>query len=434
MMRLYFSGTPQPTIAKKAGVDQSTVSIYASRFKNRATEVGLRAAGKEVNVFDEVEGLRSLSAELSKVNLTVEDAKQGLGILTSFMKLGIAPENHTALIRVCEDIGDPRFVRAAVKLSQIEANVNMSYEEVISRFETVTSSLPSVQKSLTSAQTEIKSLNHSVAQKRRELTNLDARLAQLDNEARIREARLKQDLDAKMKQLNVREKEIEEVWNFKTYLRRLGLEIPTLAKLAKEFDYDRHQTSGAKLEQALERFGSLQNAVEKLEQLKREYEKHIEFVKEQAAQLGKVKAQLLAETKALREKLSRQTEQLQSQSRRIQARELQYYLFEGFIAMVEGSPSVTKSIEDLVAMFQWLLDSGWQKVLEPHQLRSIFVNNVMGQFLNSFRCSNCDTVLIMNRGAPSKYFVGPLSCPACCHRGAVRSDDSFLRALVSADS
>ena len=100
ILRNYFSGMPQCDIAKKAVVDQSTVSIYSSRFKQRAAEVGLLAAGKEFGVFNEINALRSLSAELFTHKLTVDEANQGLKIIKAFIKLGIMPEQHTELVKL----------------------------------------------------------------------------------------------------------------------------------------------------------------------------------------------------------------------------------------------------------------------------------------------------------------------------------------------
>lgn len=74
ILRDYFRGLPQTKIAKEAGVDQSSISHYASRFKGTAAEYGLLAAGKEYQVFNEVESLRSLSVELYKSKLTAEEA------------------------------------------------------------------------------------------------------------------------------------------------------------------------------------------------------------------------------------------------------------------------------------------------------------------------------------------------------------------------
>lgn len=85
----YFSGIPQMKIAKKSGVDQSSVSHYASRFRQRTAEIGIVAAGKEYEVYEEVTALRSLSVELAKVRMTVEEAREGVRIMREFDKLGV---------------------------------------------------------------------------------------------------------------------------------------------------------------------------------------------------------------------------------------------------------------------------------------------------------------------------------------------------------
>lgn len=107
VFRLFFSGMPQLDIAEKAGVDQSTVSLYASRFRNMVGKVGLLTAGKEFGVFNEVDSLRSLSVELTKADLTVEDCRKGMNIIKAFLKLGVNLGQHAALVKVCKAIDDP---------------------------------------------------------------------------------------------------------------------------------------------------------------------------------------------------------------------------------------------------------------------------------------------------------------------------------------
>ena len=148
ILRGYFRGLPQIKIAKEAGVDQSSISHYASKFKERAAEVGILAAGKEYQVMNEVESLRSLSVELYKSKLTVEEAKQGHNIIKAFLKLGISPEQHLALIKVCQKVDDPGFVKAALKLSQIETQTGMGYHQVISGFEKAQNQLPQLEEKM----------------------------------------------------------------------------------------------------------------------------------------------------------------------------------------------------------------------------------------------------------------------------------------------
>jgi len=238
IIKSHFGGMTQAEIARKVGTDQSTVSIYSSRFKERARKIGLLAAGKEFAVFNEVDALRSLSVGLSKADLTVEEAKEGLRIVKTFMKLRVSPEQHLTLIKLCGEINEPGFVQAALKLSKLEARTNMSYDEVISSFERMSSDLLSSEKKLIELQTDIKSVSNSLASKKQERVSLEAHLAKLKNEALTQEAQLKRELNIKIKQSKVKQTEVEEVSKLKAQLSQQGLDIPTLVKLAKEFTDD----------------------------------------------------------------------------------------------------------------------------------------------------------------------------------------------------
>jgi hypothetical protein len=237
ILKNYFSGMSQCEIAGKAVVDQSTVSIYSSRLKQRAAEVGLLAAGEEFGVYNEINALRSLSVELSKCNLTVEEANQGLKIMKAFVELGIEPEQHAALIRLCKEVDDPGFIKAALKLNRIEAEGNMNYEEVVSRFERVTLELPSGENKLRVVQTKLKSLSDLIAKRDQELTSLETRQARLQKGAKSKLARLEREFENRKKELNVNSEEVKEVAKLKAELSKQGLDIPTLVRLAKEFSH-----------------------------------------------------------------------------------------------------------------------------------------------------------------------------------------------------
>jgi hypothetical protein len=242
ILRNYFSGMPQCEIARRTAVDQSTVSLYSSRLKQRAVEIGLLAAGKEFGVFNEVNMLRSLSVELSRNKLTVEEANQGLKIINTFVRLGIKPEQHTALVKLCKETDDPGFIHAALKLSRIEAEGKMSYEEVVSRFKSVSSELPDAENRLGEMQSELKSLNDLVAKRNQESAKVEAHLEQLQKDAVAKQAKLQRDFEHQRKELNVKIEEVKEVAKLKADLGRQGLDIPTFLRLAKEYSHGSPQS------------------------------------------------------------------------------------------------------------------------------------------------------------------------------------------------
>lgn len=234
ILRYYFSGLPQMKIAKKSGVDQSSISIYATRFKERVSEVGIIAAGKEYGVMGEVDALRSLSVELYKAKLTADEAKEGTKIAKAFMKLGISPAEHITLVKVCKEINDQGFINAALKLAKLESDNNSSYEEVVTRFQEMTSQLSLLEKQIENLNAELNSITSNLAGKNKELAGLKESLAKLKKLAEDTLAQTKQEISMKMEEAKVTEKEIGEIAKLKAGLSKKGLDIPTLVKLAKE--------------------------------------------------------------------------------------------------------------------------------------------------------------------------------------------------------
>jgi len=235
ILRGYFCGVPQTKIAKEAGVDQSSISHYATRFKEMAAKYGLPAAGKEYQVLNEVESLRSLSVELYKSKLTVEEARHGHDIIRAFLKLGINAEQHLVLVNVSQEVEDPGFVEAALKLSQIEDQTGMGYQQITSGFEKAQKQLPQLEEKIAEAKAELKSISDGVLKNKQELAGREEYLKKYQNEVKAKVAQLEKELLAKMKQLEVEKKEVEEVAALKAELTKKGLNLETLLKLAKEF-------------------------------------------------------------------------------------------------------------------------------------------------------------------------------------------------------
>jgi len=205
-------------LKERAGLDQSSISHYSSRFKERAAEVGILAAGKEYQVMNEVESLRSLAVELYKSKLTVDEARQGHSIIKAFLKLGISPEQHFALIKVCQEVNDSGFTEAALKLSQIETKTGMGYHQVISGFEKALTQLPGLEEKVIDAKAQLKAISDALLKQKQELVDQEEYLKKYQNEVKVKKAQLEKELLSKMKQLEVEKKEVEEVVALKAEL------------------------------------------------------------------------------------------------------------------------------------------------------------------------------------------------------------------------
>jgi len=173
--------------------------------------------------------------ELFKSKLTLEEARQGHNIIKAFLKLGINPEKHLNLIEVCKKVEDPGFTEAALKLSQIETQTGMDYDQVISCFETAQKQLPQLKEEIAEAKVELKSINDGVLKNKQELVGREEYLKKYQNEVKVKVTQLEKELLAKMKQMAVEKKEVEEVAALKAELTKKGLDIQTILKLATEF-------------------------------------------------------------------------------------------------------------------------------------------------------------------------------------------------------
>jgi predicted transcriptional regulator len=237
ILRGYFSGLPQTKIAKAAGVDQSSISHYASRFKSRAAGIGILAAGRGYQVLNEVESLRSLSVELYKSKLTTEEAKQGHNIIRAFQKLGVSPEKHLLLVEVCKRVGEPSFVEKALELARIEGRFGMSRDQAVSSFEEAVKQLPQFEAKISKAKSELKTTNNAILKKKRELSEKEEYVRNYQGKVKVQVAQLEKEASSEMDRFNVQKKEIEAVANLREELSKQGLDLQTLLQLGKEFSH-----------------------------------------------------------------------------------------------------------------------------------------------------------------------------------------------------
>lgn len=188
---------------------------------------------------------------------------------------------------------------------------------------------------------------------------------------------------------------------------------------------------GVKLKQALEEFGSLEQAIGHLQKEKLTFKKENDQLQQQKAELQLARDQLFIEVMDAQQELSQQKTKLKSLANKVEQYGRQYELFQGFLAMVVGSPSVTGSIETLIAIFQKLCGEGWQTSKKADDLRSLFVRTILGDYLKCFCCKVCGAKFMVNKEPRYKSISNYYECPSCHTPRGVEPDDSFLKAMVS---
>jgi len=193
---------------------------------------------------------------------------------------------------------------------------------------------------------------------------------------------------------------------------------------AKKIDF-------AKLNKAVETFGSLQKANAQLEADNLALEKKNIWLKQGNEKLSVTRKKLSGQIEDMNAKVQSYQSQLQSLANQVKMHNYQYELFCGFMAMVAEAPSVTDSIDTLIALFQKLKEPGWYLPKNADEMRSLFVRTVMGDYLKCYCCDNCGVQFIVNKPAKNKYLGSGYQCPVCSFSFGVKTDDSFLEATVS---
>ena len=432
MLRDYFAGVPQTEIARINSADQSTVSNYAQRFKVRAEAIGLLAAGKEFGVMEELDALRSLAVELAKSRMTVEGAKEGLHIMRLFQQLGVGPDQHQDLIGLCRRVKDQGFVDASLRLNRLEETAGMTYQQVVSRFEDVVPQVESLERRRAQLKGEISELVQSKAASRSELSSLRKEVEQAKGRAEEEKLKLGSELKRSMAEFDVISREVKEIGRLKGDLRKIGLDLEAIVKLAKEFATEDRQIDGAKLNEALEKHGALSRTLAAMQSQRQSLKAELADLRNQWLDAENEIRNLSAQIAALQHKLGEHAKVLHDLDRIIERDQRQYDLFEAFMVMVLTSPSSgDKPIGGLLSSFQQVVQSAWYTAKSVEDLRSVFIRVVLGDYLHCFRCDTCGAKFIVNRGPYYQHASNYYQCPTCHSSLSVKADESFLVELVS---
>lgn len=237
ILQLLFRGCPQAEIAAMVGVDQSTVSLYAGRFRDRCAEIGMAAASEELGMYDEISLLRSLAVELLNCGMTVVEAQQGLHIFKTFHKLGVSQEKHEALVQACGQVQTPGFVAAVIRLVEIEMKSGMTADQVVDMVENMQRELPQLNKETKQEKAKLQSISSALAAAKKKLAEAEKDIAALEERHTSNKADIEQELGALMDQLGVSKVEVQQVRELKERLHKTGVTIELLITLAKEFPH-----------------------------------------------------------------------------------------------------------------------------------------------------------------------------------------------------
>lgn len=314
MLTLYFEGYSQSEVANKLKINQATVSLHVSKFKSLAEQQGLKAAGEEFDIMDEIESLHSLAAELRKAKLTVEEAKIGVKMEQIFQKYGIKQENYANLIQACTQMKAEGFIDSAVKLNHLEYTTGMTYQEVIAQFATTYQQLQETKENLQVVISKLTMSKEKLAdinkQKKLASQGLQVHMQQIGVD--MNRLKLVEDLALALKEGGISNKELQNYIQRQQLLNKAGVNLDTFVSILEKAKVVTSHDHGEELLQMLSEYGSLGEAKKALQAKVQSLGKEADGLEQQAKLKGKIEGEI-AKLKAEKASLEAYVVQLYDQ-------------------------------------------------------------------------------------------------------------------------
>lgn len=198
----------------------------------------------------------------------------------------------------------------------------------------------------------------------------------------------------------------------------------------------------AKLRQAINEFGTLQEAIDKLTIQKTSVEAKLAALtkevndKEYKSKTLNIEIEGLKKTillhrqdlAYLQKTIADDKKQVEEYRQSIKQFIYQYQLFESFLAILQSSPLEKKSIKDLAVEILMIGETTWTFSEPSEKMRWLFTYTVLGKHLHCYSCTRCETKFIVNK-EPRSNMIG-YHCPVCSSSYSVRADNSFLEAML----
>jgi len=235
ILRQFFYGVPQTVISEKVGANQSTVSLYATRFGERAASRGLIPASKEYGMENQILELRSLAVELQQADITTEQARAGVKIIKAFSKLGIPPDRHQELVKVCKEITEDGFINTTLDFLKLNEKTGLTYDALVASYKGTAAQLGAKGQQLVNLQAECNSADILLSNKTAELNDLNDQVTQVRKAASVKIKAEEDELQASLAAISMKLEAVRQVVKIKKQLELTGWDIPTFIKAAKEY-------------------------------------------------------------------------------------------------------------------------------------------------------------------------------------------------------
>ncbi len=268
ILRLYFQGFPQLTIAEKLKVHQSTISLYVSKFTAMAELEGLETAAKEYEIMDIVKELHSLGAECKKSGLSVEDAKKGHKLAVVLEECGVPEDSYKDAVKTFIKLNNEGFLAAAMELNKIEESSGKSFNEIVKEASIAQTQKQQANKELAATQEKIGTAKQTLAALLQQQTGAEKDLQQRMHKAGVNLERLEkvENLAMALKKADVTDNQLDWYIQRQNLLNTAGISINTFVQILDAMKVTTAADGGKSLLKKLTEFGSLNEAMIALKQ------------------------------------------------------------------------------------------------------------------------------------------------------------------------
>jgi len=267
MMSLYFDGYSETEIAKILKVNQSTVSLYVGKFKFLSEQQGIKAAGEEFGIMDQVEALHSLSAELKKAKLTVEEAAAGYKMVQSLSKLGISQKEYNGVLQACTKLKSEGFLNSAVKLDKLEHDTSMSHEEIVTKAASTHQELIHTQQDLQGVAGKLKATKEELAniEKQKKLASQGLETHMKNVGVDMKRLKLVEEFALALKEAGEDDKHLEDYIQRQHMLNEAGITLGIFVEILDKAKSLTAKDGGKEFLAMLDQYGSFTETIKGLE-------------------------------------------------------------------------------------------------------------------------------------------------------------------------
>jgi len=351
MMALYFDGYSQTDIANKLKIDQSTVSLYVSKFKSISEHQGIKAAGEEFGIMDQVQALHSLAAELKKAKLTVEEAAVGLKMMQSLSKLGISQDEYKGVIQACTKMKSEGFLNSAAKLNKLEHDTGMTYEKIVAKAASTHQELKQTQQDLLAVAGKLKTTKEELAniEKQKKLASQELETHMKNVGVDMKRLELVENLALALKKAGEDDKQLEDYIQRQHLLNEAGITLGIFVEILEKAKSLTAKDGGKELLAMLDQYGSLAETINGLENKVQSLTKEANGLEDKAKLKGELEADVI---KLRAEKTSLESCVAQS----LEQKQILAYIQNQVSLLTKKKTSLEHEIANLQVQYEQLIE------------------------------------------------------------------------------